>query len=112
MVLGSFHHANKFIEPDKTGERVSIDGGQEDRRASSYFDLKPNVFYIDRFQIIAPVSKVPNSIINIHSHSCMPSFVCVSPQICLVGNPKHIITDMSGVSSFRERETNKQRESC
>ena len=50
------------------------------QEGTSRFDLKPNAFYMHRFQTREPTSKVPISVMNIHSHSRMPSCICVSSQ--------------------------------
>ena len=76
-VLESVHHDYEFIKPDQSGRGTSINEDYEERRASSYFDLKSNAFDIRRFQIIAPMSEFPNRIMNIHRNPCMPRFIRV-----------------------------------
>ena len=50
------------------------------QEGTSSFDLKPNAFYMHRFQTREPTSKVPISVMNIRSHSRMHSCICVSSQ--------------------------------
>ena len=73
MVLDSVHRGNKLIKPDKTGRKVPVYESYENRRASSSFDLKPNAFYMHRFQIKEPTSKVWDSVMNIHSIPVCPA---------------------------------------
>ena len=93
-VLDSVHHDNKFIKPDQSGWETSINEGYEERRASSCFDLKQNAFYIRRFQIIAPVSEIPNRIMNIYRDACMPRFIRVPSQNWIIWNDNHLVTDV------------------
>ena len=67
-VLDSVHHANRLWSQTKVGEgRLSVKAGRKGARASSCFDRKPNAFYTYSFQITAPTSEVPNTVMDKHT---------------------------------------------
>ena len=47
--------------------RLSVKAGRKGARASSCFDRKPSAFYTYSFQITAPTSEVPNTVMDKHT---------------------------------------------
>ena len=47
--------------------RLSVKAGRKGARASSCFDRKPNAFCTHIFQITAPTSEVPNTVMDKHT---------------------------------------------